>query len=511
MSDLIKDLERGRELIETHISWVFLEPDDVYKVKKPVNLGFLDFSTLDRRRAACEREVRLNRRLSDGVYHGLLPVTQHPGGDFELGGTNPIVDFAVHMRRLRDEARSDNLLNHGTLRRSQVQAVARRLAHFHERAARSPEIDSFGSCDAIRRNVVENFDQTRELYAEYISGEQEREIEATQLSFLNDNPDLFEQRIRQGRIRDGHGDLRLEHIYIEGEQIDIIDCIEFNDRFRYADVCADVAFLAMDLCHHERTDLAEDLLATYAQASGDYDLYALVDFYEGYRAYVRAKVASFLASDESASPKARAAAHRKARSYYLHALSAQRKPIAPPQLIAVGGLIASGKSHTSQRVSAMLHCAVVDTDRTRKELWGVGAQDALEEAAFSGAYSKEFSEEVYVEVMRRARVVIDSGRSVVVDATFRSEAHRTRLRDLAESLAVPFRFVECTAPKEVALLRLERRAMGPSISDGRIEIYEEFARSWEPVNQLGEGEWLCLDTTAGNPAIEAALREFLLG
>ncbi len=508
MGTLREDLAQGRELIETHISWVFLEGEHVYKLKKPVNLGFLDFSTAELRRAACEQEVRLNQRLSDDVYHGVVQVRRGADGVHRLGGEGPCVDFAVHMRRLSDRERADVLLAEGSLAPERLEAVARRLAEFHRCAARSAHIDSFGTPDSIRQNVRENFDQTRQLYAQYITREQEREIESAQLDFLDAQTDLLQRRIADGRIRDGHGDLRLEHIYVADEHIDIIDCIEFNERFRYGDVCADLAFLAMDLCHHERTDLAEDLLAAYAQSSGDYDLYALVDFYEGYRAYVRAKVASFLANDESATPVARTAAERVARSYYLHALSAQRRPLTPPVVVAVGGLIASGKSHTSRRVGRRLHCPVIDTDRTRKQLWGVGTEQKLTESAFAGAYSAEASAKVYDEVLRRARVVLESGRSVVLDATFRSRAHRQSVRALAQSLRVPFRFVECHVPEAEAMARLERRAKKASVSDGRQEIYVEFQRSWEPVQNLTPRQHLRLNTTADDASIEMQLEAF---
>ena len=509
MGDLKSDLSAGRELLETHISWVFLEEDCVYKVKKPVSLGFLDFSTPGARLRACEQEVLLNQRLSAGVYRGVVPITRGKDGTHRMGGTGDAVDYAVHMRRLSDTGRADLRLRDGRLGPDDVRRIAQRLAEFHAGAERSARIDAFGSIDTIRGNVIENFAQARALSAQFIAPEQEREIERAQIAFLYGHQPLFEQRVRTGRIRDGHGDLRLEHIYLEPDRLDIIDCIEFNERFRYADVAADLAFLAMDLVHQDRTDLAEDLLAAYAQASGDYDLYALIDFYEAYRAYVRAKVAIFLASDEHAGTGPRSRAERAARSYFLHALAAQREPLSPPVLIAVGGLIASGKSFASSRLAEGLHGPVVDTDRTRKQLAGVGAEEPIPEAPFAGAYSAGFSERVYAEVLRRAEVVLASGRPVVIDASFRAAGGRLAARNLARRYGVPFRFVECRVPREVALERLRERARRPSVSDGREAIYDDFAARWEPVTELSADEWKLLDSSTAGAAFEEGLRAVL--
>lgn len=509
MGDLKSDLGQGRELIETHISWVFLGADTVYKVKKPVALGFLDFSTPQQRLEACEREIRLNRRLSQDVYRDVVPVTRDARGVHHFGGDGEVVDHAVRMRRLPESDRADARLRERRLARDDVQRIACRLADFHTASERSERIDDFGGVGCIEQNVVENFDQTRALSVEFITPQQTREIERAQLGFLRRNKPLFHRRVRDGRICDGHGDLRLEHIYLAGSHIDIIDCIEFNARFRYGDVCADLAFLAMDLVHQGRSDFAEDLLAAYARASGDYDLYALVDFYESYRAYVRAKVSSFLAGDPDAGDTVRERAEHAARSYFLHALTAQRAPLSAPVLIAVGGLIASGKSYVSARLGELLHGPVVDSDRARKRLAGVGFEERLTKAAFAGAYTPGFSRRVYDEVLRRAEVVLASGRPVVIDASFRAAGHRTAARDLARRLNVPFRFIECVVPRAVAIQRLRERARGPTVSDGREEIYDDFAARWEPVDELGEDEWSRLDSRANDAAFQARLHKLL--
>ena len=500
MGKLKDDLLRsGAELVETHISWVFLGEREVWKVKKPVNFGFLDFSTADKRRRACEAEVRLNRRLARGVYLGVVPIVRGDGGRHRLAeageDVESPVDWAVHMTRLAGTDRADAWLADDRLAGDLMDRVAERLAAFHQEARCDVYTASFGSARAIAANVYENFAQTRDTIAEHLSAEEAEEIEAWQRDFLEQRADLFQARIDAGRVRDGHGDLRLEHVYLDREgAVTVVDCIEFNERFRFADVCADVAFLAMDLAWHGRVDLAERFLAAYARAANDFDLYPLVDFYESYRAYVRGKVASMLAGDADASSAARERAAEEARRYYLLALASERRSLLPPALVVVGGLIGAGKSTIAERVAAEITAPIVDADRTRKYLLGVAAERPVHVPSFEGPYSPAATEAVYAEVLRRASAVLASGRPVVVDASFRSRDHRLAAKRLADEHGVPFHFIECRAEIEVLRRRLERRQRSSGISDGRLEILDDFVASWQPVDELAVGEHLRLDT-----------------
>jgi aminoglycoside phosphotransferase family enzyme/predicted kinase len=483
------------ELRETHISWVFLAGDDVYKVKKPVSLGFLDFSTREKRREACEAEVRLNRRLAKDVYRGVVPITLDRDGRHRFGGEGQPVDFAVHMRRLPDERRADARLAQGELSLSDVELVAERVERFHRECGPSESAAPFGTVAAIRFNVLENFEQTKSSISEYLDAHQVKELEAWQVAFLDAHAEWFEERVRSGRIRDGHGDLRLEHVYLDARsEVTSLDCIEFNERFRFADVCADVVFLAMDLAWHGRVDLAEAFIARYAREAGDYDLYPLVDFYQSYRAFVRGKIASMTAHDESASLGARERAKAQARRYFLLALASERRPLVPPMVVAVGGVIASGKSTIANALGREMPSPVVDADRTRKELAGVAAFHPLPESPWAGFYSEEFTRKVYSELRRRASAVLASGRPVVLDASFRARAHRAEAKALARSKGVPFVFVECRAPDELCRERLQAREKESSVSDGRIALFDDFARSWEPVDELSPSEHVVLDT-----------------
>lgn len=497
MTTLKADLEAtGLELIETHISWVFLAETEVFKVKRPVNLGFLDFTTIDKRREACEAETRLNARLAPDVYLGVLPVTRNASGVHVLSGDGEIVDWAVHMRRLADDERADLLLAAGKLQLDDLDRLAVHITRFHAHARCDRETSRHGRVDVIRRNVRENFEQTRGSIHEYLSADEADEVETWQLATLADEA-RFGARVSARRVRDGHGDLRLEHVYFGGDDsIAIIDCIEFNDRFRYADVCADIAFLSMDLAWHGRVDLAERLLASYARESDDYDLYSVVNFYESYRAFVRGKISALLAADADASTKARERARGEARRYFLLSLAFERPPLVSPRVVAVGGMIASGKSTAANAIGELLAAPVVSSDRTRKYLLGKSPTESMRSEAWAGGYSQATTDEVYGELLRRAGVVVDSGRPVIIDASFRTRAMRESIRQVALRRGVPFSFIECMAPREIRLERLKMRERGGAHeSDARSGLLDEFAKKYQPVVELPAAEHQRLDTS----------------
>ena len=501
------------EVVETHISRVFLGPERVWKMKKPVDLGFLDFTSPEKRRQDCIAEVELNGRLAPGVYLGVVPVLARDGelrfGDegcaiSEGRGDGEDVedaasDWAVLMRRLPDDHRVDLLLERDELSGSDVERIARRIARFHDETRCDETTRSFGAVEVVRGNVEENFRQTRDSLAEHLDREQAAEVEAWQLGFLEREAERFAQRIENGRVRDGHGDLRLEHVYLDVchdvcrdvhalDDVVVVDCIEFNRRFRFADVCADVAFLAMDLTSRRRPDLAEAFLAAYARESQDYDLYPLVDFYESYRAFVRAKVASFVAHAESTPQALRQRKNEEAREHFLLALSSARRQLLPPRLVAVGGWIAAGKSTTSALVGRILDAPVVDADRTRKHLLEVSESERLYVEPWTGPYSGEMTERTYAELLRRAEQILLSRRSVVLDASFRLHRHRLDARQLAQRLGVPFLFVECRADAATCRRRLQARDPGPS--DGRLEIFDDFVAAYERPEEVDAGDLL---------------------
>jgi aminoglycoside phosphotransferase family enzyme len=302
------------ELRQTQMSFVFLTDDHVYKVKKPVNLGYLDYTTLDKRQFYCHQEVELNRRLCPDVYLGVVEITKG-GGKYLFTGQGEIIEYAVKMRRLPQQAMMDVLLVQNRVSPPMVISVAQKLAEFHQKAETSADISTFGNLDTITINTEENFTQTEKYIGITISRQQYQHIKDETDSFVSQNASLFHKRIAEGRVRDCHGDLHAAHICFTNG-ICIYDCIEFNDRFRYCDVASEVAFLAMDLDNYGRADLSQSFVSAYVDRSQDNELLRLLNFYKCYRAYVRGKVESFQLDDPHISGEDKARIKTRAQRYF---------------------------------------------------------------------------------------------------------------------------------------------------------------------------------------------------
>ncbi len=478
------------EVRETHISLVFLTDEHAFKLKKNVCFGFLDFSTLEKRHAACQAELGLNQALAPDVYLGVLPLYRATDGrlSFTPRPGSALIDWLVQMRRLPDESRADQILGRSELYPALVEKLARRIAQFHSSASVSESISRFGEAPTLFANLNENFEQTRESLPQAIGARDAAELEAWQRDFLTCAAGRFTRRVSGGKIRDGHGDLRLEQIYFINDEILLLDRIEFNERFRYGDVCADLAFLSMDLRFHGNPELAEYLLSVYARETGDYDLYGLIGYYESYRAFVRGKVAAFRAGEN---------ALLEAKHYFKLALMLSRQQLitsGPHQVIAIGGIIASGKSTLAEDLSEATGIPVVNTDRVRKESQGVPASRSLREEAWTGAYSPTVTRRVYQEVFREAAVILDSGRSVIIDASFRTQLNRLEARRLARQRGLPFRFIECSVSTDECRRRLVERNKGLHDSDARADLLETFLKNYEPVTELPQHEYIKVST-----------------
>jgi aminoglycoside phosphotransferase family enzyme len=302
------------ELVQTHISWIFLTDSFAYKVKKPVDLGFLNFTTLRRRHFYLHQELILNRRLCPEIYLEVLPIVAHKGG-LRLGGPGHPMEYALQMRRMPQEGMMDEVADRGDLKPEHLDRIIERLVPFYEQAATGPRINKFGEPAIIHFNHQENFSRTAGLPGEILSPELFDRIKVFSWGFLHKNRHLFLRRIREGRIRDCHGDLHMKNICL-ADGVYIYDCIEFNHRFRYGDVAADIDFLAMDLDFHGYRQLSRHFVQRFAQASKDLELLAILDFYKCYRAYVRGKINAFMAQDPAQSPAAREQAGTAARAYF---------------------------------------------------------------------------------------------------------------------------------------------------------------------------------------------------
>ena len=301
------------ELVQTHISFVFLTRNFVYKVKKAVDLGFLDFTTLEKRRFFCEKELELNRRLCGGMYLEVVPINR--SNVIKIKGKGETVEYAVKMKRIPQEKMLSKLLEKNKVDNKLIGRIAKIIAEFHSKAETNRRISEFGSLAIIETNWKENFDQTKEFVGTTISMKDFKLIRERINDFMRRNVSLFEKRIAEGRVRDCHGDIHSGNIFI-ADRIYIFDAIEFNERFRYSDVASDVAFLAMDLDFKERTDLSDFFVKRYIEYSGDQELMRLFPFYKCYRAYVRGKVISFKLKDPSVGSEEKSAAIKEAKAYF---------------------------------------------------------------------------------------------------------------------------------------------------------------------------------------------------
>ena len=494
------------EVRETHISLVFLTDRYAYKIKKPVSLGFLDFSTLDQRRFYCEQELTLNRRLSSGVYLEVVTL-RRDNQHYAFGDHGQVLEYALKMRRLSADRSLEALLQSDQVTPEMIRAIARRLAVFHTDHSLPRASGSYGTLEQVRADWEENFAQTADAVGRSLSQHTYMAIQQAVTAFISRHADWFVQRVQDGRIRDCHGDLRAEHIYFEPGQMQMIDCIEFNQRFRFIDVCSEVAFLAIDLERLGFPQMAHGFVRAYVQDSKDVSMYRLLDFYRCYRAYVRGKVTS-IRLQASPSPDLRARLECRAKSYYrLAAHYAER--LTRPVLILTMGFIASGKSTVADGVAAALGLQRFSSDRVRKELAGVAPESFQPVVYGEGLYSATMTQRTYDALADLAGQALRRGDSVVLDASFSKRAERRRMATLARETGARCCVLECWAPEATLRVRLREREHSPaSISDAREEILSQFLRDYEP---LQADENICcvhLDTTQ---SIEQCVQQALAG
>ncbi|MFN0071064.1 MAG: AAA family ATPase [Chloroflexota bacterium] len=490
-------------LVETHISWVFLAGDRVFKIKKPVNFGFLDYSSLQERKRLCDEEVRLNRRLCPDAYLGVEKIVAMPSG-LQVGGSGPAIEYAVVMQRLPADRMLDHLIQAGEVTESMIERVAERIAAFHDSAERGLSIDRHGSPAAVRANWAENFEQIAPFVGRTVSAAHVRTIQEYVEHFLNEQSPLFEQRVAEGFIREGHGDMRAESICVTNGMC-IFDCIEFSERLRCGDTASEMAFLAMDIDARGRPDLAYWLIDRYVSLTGDTGLAEVLLFYACYRAFVRGKVQSFRLDQDVARESAHRTARRRARHYLQLAWWYARGEHAP-RLVLVGGLSGTGKTTLARALGLRLGAAVISSDRVRKELGGVATTHRTRDAQNEGLYTEEMTRKTYARMNELAKEALRLGRRVVLDATFRTREERCAAIDLAHSAGLPWWIVECRLAEEIAVARIEQRlASGEGASDANVSIYRAQRSTFEPV-EADEGPLAIVDT--GGP-VSATLRRAL--
>jgi aminoglycoside phosphotransferase family enzyme/predicted kinase len=475
---------RGVEWIQTHLSHVYRTADRVYKFRKPVDLGFVNFLSRAERNADCLREVELNRRLAPDVYLGVAPLLGSRVGPTAETLSSDAREHCVVMRRLPEGGDALALLARGALTAEKMDALAALLARFHAAHA-LPAPAPFSPEDWLARCTQPAEENLRvfEACADRVSGPHERVARAQELlhAFARAHADRFERRRCAGRAVDAHGDLHLQHVWYERDDADpiAIDCLEFSERLRRIDAASEVAFLAMDLTYRWAGGLAERFLRSYARESDDFDLYSVVDYFIAYRAGVRAKVAALAARDPAIDSAQRTHAAESARRHLALAASALA-PRAKPALVLVGGVVGTGKSTVAAELADLLRGAVVSSDRVRKRLLGVPATARAGSAWRTGAYSTKQTNRTYSGLLARARPVLESGRIAILDATFGRRADRRAAVRFARELGVAAVLVEVGCDAKVARERLARRmAAGTDASDAGPEHHAASKRAFE--------------------------------
>ncbi|TPQ15741.1 AAA family ATPase [Streptomyces sporangiiformans] len=448
-------------MCETHTAIVFFTGDRAYKLKKPVDLGFLDYTTVTARRAACEREVALNSRFAPDVYLGLGEIRSPDSSEAE-----PI----VVMRRMPTDRRLSRLVREGAAVDDVLRAVARHLAAWHANAPRGRDVDEQGTRDALSSRWEASFAQVHALAGDGFVPDGVAEVERLVRRYLVGRKRLFDSRIEQRRMVDGHGDLLAEDVFCLDDGPRVLDCLEFDDHLRYVDGLDDAAFLAMDLEQLGNPAAAAYFLAQYSEYSGDPAPPSLWHHYVAYRAFVRAKVSVIQA--RQGAPGADTASRRLVSATLRHLRTAA------VCLTLVGGLPGSGKSTLSGALADRLGVTLLSSDRLRKELAGIPAEQSAAAGYGEGLYTPEWTARTYATLLDRAAALLSSGESVVLDATWSDAGQREAALRVAERTSADLVALHCHVPGEVSAARLSAR--GPGVSDAALDIATAMAAREAP-------------------------------
>ncbi len=454
------------ELLQTHASYVFLTGEFAYKLKKPVNFGFLDYSTVAQRQHCCQEELRLNQRGAQELYLAVLPIST-TGQQFVLNGSGEIVEYALQMVQFPQTALLSNMFEAGAVTADQIVEMAKVVAVYHAGAQTTEYISSFGHIPTLRRSIEENYQQTTKYIGIAQTPQHYAETKAFTDRFFDQHPEVFVDRVQGNFIRECHGDLHLRNVCYWPDRIQLFDCIEFNETFRYVDTMYDVAFATMDLTARGRTDLSNVFLNNYLEQTGDWEGLQVLPLYLSRQAYVRAKVTSFLLDDPTIAAVDRAAAQTTAQDYYQLAWQYTQQPTG--RLIVMAGLSGSGKSTVARQIAQQLNAIHLRSDAVRKHLGGI----ALTDKGGTDLYSPAMTTHTYSRLQFLGIKLARQGYTVILDAKFDRQSWRSPLLQSG----LPVQIVHCQASAPVLVTRLQQRT--GDIADATADLLTGQAASWE--------------------------------
>ncbi|MGI2903642.1 AAA family ATPase [Tolypothrix sp. VBCCA 56010] len=474
------------QLIQTHISYVLLTGDYAYKVKKPMNFGFLDFSTLEKRQHFSQEELRLNQRGAAELYLEVLPITL-TDNQYHLGGTGEAVEYVLKMQQFPQETLFSALFEQGKLNETDLENLGQVVAEYHAKTETNDYIRTFGEVAQVREAFDENYEQSEK----YIGGPQtQTQFDETKQytdNFFSDRTELFKSRIANNFIRECHGDLHLRNIALWQDKILLFDCIEFNEAFRFVDVMFDIAYAVMNLEAEQRQDLSNAYLNTYLEQTGDWEGLQVLPIYLNRQAYVRAKVTSFLLDDPSVPADVKEEAAKTAAEYYKLAWN-YTKP-KQGKLILMSGLSGSGKSTVAKLLSRELGAILIRSDAVRKHLAGI----PLLERGGDDLYTPEMTEKTYARLLSLGIILANQGYTVILDAKYDKQKLRKEAIAQANKHQLPLQIIQCTAPIEVLEQRLRDRT--GDIADATVDLLQSQLNLAEPFTEEEKPYLKILDTT----------------